>query len=146
MSFGWSTGDIAAAISLVYRLIQALDSCEGAVGDYRKALSFLQDLNRTLEPLQEFTAWNAYPAYGQDIGEQVGHIKVPVEQFLAAVLKYKPTLGSNCLPGRHRNCIRKLQWYIFMSTKVLNLKKKIKSHMRIINALLQRLILYAARF
>lgn len=146
MSFGWSAGDIAAAASLVNRLIQALDSCDGAACDYREDLSFLRDLNCTLEPLQGFTAWNAYPAYGQDIGEQVGHIKVPVDQFLAAVLKYEPSLGSNAPEGRHRHCVRKLQWYIFMSTKVLNLKKTIKSHMRIIDTVLQRSMLYVTRF
>ncbi|KAH7020281.1 hypothetical protein EDB80DRAFT_702743 [Ilyonectria destructans] len=43
MSFGWSAGDIDAAASLVYRLIQAPDSCDGAAGDYREALSFLRD-------------------------------------------------------------------------------------------------------
>ncbi|KAF4635285.1 hypothetical protein G7Y89_g2801 [Cudoniella acicularis] len=80
-------GDIAAAITLAYNLIQALDSCDGAASDYRDAVSFLQDLNRTLEPLQTFTTINANPTYGRDITEQVTHIKEPVERFLEAVLK-----------------------------------------------------------
>jgi hypothetical protein len=90
MSFGWSAGDIAAAITLAYNLIQALDTCDGAAGDYREAVSFLQDLKRTLEPLQAFTASNVVPGYGSDIEEQVAYIKEPVEVFLAAVLKYNP--------------------------------------------------------
>jgi uncharacterized Zn finger protein len=71
MSFGWSAGDIAAAITLFLNLVEALDSRHGAAGDYREAVAFLRDLKRTLEPLQTFTAWNAYPAYGNDIREQV---------------------------------------------------------------------------
>jgi hypothetical protein len=55
---------IAAAVTIAYNLIQALDSRDGAAGDYREAVTFLKDLKRTLEPLQTFAAWNAYPAYG----------------------------------------------------------------------------------
>jgi hypothetical protein len=44
MSFGWSAGDIAAAITLLYNLDEALDSCDGAAGDYREAVGFLEDL------------------------------------------------------------------------------------------------------
>ncbi|KAI1754891.1 hypothetical protein F4782DRAFT_464263 [Xylaria castorea] len=141
MSFGWSAGDIATAVTVVYNLIQALDSCDGAAGDYRETVSFLQDLKRTLEPLQTFTAWNAYPAYGQDIGKHVGHIKEPVEQFLAAIRKYEPSLGARAQDGHHRHIVRKLQWHMFVSKKVLSLKKKIESRMRIIDTLMQRLTL-----
>jgi hypothetical protein len=141
MSFGWSAGDIAAAMTLAYNLIQALDTCDGAAGDYREAVSFLHDLTRTLEPLQTFTAYNANPMYGKDIKEQVGHIKEPVEKFLVAVLKYEPSLGVGAKEGNHRHILRKLQWYIFMSKKVLGLRRKIESHMQIIDTLMQRLTL-----
>ena len=113
MSFGWSAGDIATAVTLVYNPIQALDSYDGTASDYREAVSFLRDLKLALEPLQTFTAWNAYPAYGRDIGEQVEYIKEPVEQFLAEVLKYEPSLGTNANRGHHQHVLRKLQWYIF---------------------------------
>jgi hypothetical protein len=142
MSFGWSAGDIAAAVTIAYNLIQALDSRDGAAGDYREAVTFLKDLKRTLEPLQTFTAWNAYPAYGNSIKEQVSHIKEPVESFLEAVLKYEPSLGIKPAEGNHhRHVFRKLQWYLTVSNRVLQLRKKIESHMRVIDTLLQRLIL-----
>ncbi|KAF4632161.1 hypothetical protein G7Y89_g5964 [Cudoniella acicularis] len=70
MSFGWPAGDLATEITIVYNLVEALDSCDGAANDYREAVAFLQDLKRTLEPLQTFTAWNSHPAYGQEIGKQ----------------------------------------------------------------------------
>ncbi|KAI0543273.1 hypothetical protein F4679DRAFT_569382 [Xylaria curta] len=141
MSFGWSAGDIATAVTVVYNLIQALDSCDGAASDYRESVSFLRDLKRTLEPLQTFTAWSAYPSYGRDIREHVGHIKEPVGQFLAMVQKYEPSLGSKAQDGHHRHVVRKLQWHMFMSKKVLSLKKRIESQMRMIDTLMQRLTL-----
>jgi hypothetical protein len=142
MSFGWSAGDIAATITLAFNLVQALDSCDGAAGDYREAISFLRDLKRTLEPLRTFTAFNASPHYSRDIEEQVAHIKGPLEEFLTAVLKYEPSLGAAAKEGHHRHILRKLQWYMFMSKKVLDLRRKIESHMRIIDTLMHRLTLY----
>lgn len=141
MSFGWSAGDIAAAITLAYNLIQALDTVDGAASDYREATFFLQHLLRTLEPLQAFTASNAAPVYGKGIGEQVGYIKEPVEKFLAKVLKYEPSLGAKAKEGHHRHVFKKLQWHVVVSKKVLVLRSKIESHMRIIDTLMQRLTL-----
>jgi hypothetical protein len=146
MSFGWSAGDIAAALTVAYNLIQALDSVDGAAGDYRETVYFLQHLKRTLEPLQAFTAWGTYPGYRADITEQVGHIKEPVEKFLAKVLKFEPSLGEKARGGHHRHVLRKLQWYMFMSNKVVSLRKKIESHMLVIDTLMQRLTMYAHAF
>ena len=141
MSFGWSAGDIVASITLIYNLIEALDSADGAACDYREAVSFLRDLKRVLDPLQAFSAWNTYPSYGKDIEDQVRHIKEPVDEFLKAVLKYEPSLGFKAAEGHHRHILRKLQWYMFVSKRVSILKKKIESHMRMIDTLLQRLTL-----
>ncbi|KAH9207043.1 hypothetical protein DL95DRAFT_484282 [Leptodontidium sp. 2 PMI_412] len=111
MSFGWSAGDIANAITLIVKLIQALDDAEGSAGDYRKA----------------------------SIAKQVEHIKEPVKRFLEAVLKYEPSLGLGAAEGRHRNVLRKVQWYLFMNRKVLKLRDSIDSHMRIIDSELKHL-------
>ncbi|KAH6706514.1 hypothetical protein BKA61DRAFT_739421 [Leptodontidium sp. MPI-SDFR-AT-0119] len=113
MSFGWSAGDIANAITLIVKLIQALDDAEGSAGDYRKA----------------------------SIAKQVEHIKEPVKRFLEAVLKYEPSLGLGAAEGRHRNVLRKVQWYLFMNRKVLKLRDSIDSHMRIIDSELKHLTL-----
>lgn len=141
MSFGWSAGDIAQAAKLIYNLIRALDTVDGAASNYREAVSFLHDLKRTLEPLQSFIAWQAYPTYGREIEEQVRHIKGPIEAFLAAAVKYEPSLGLRAKNGHHRHVFRKLQWHVVTSKKVLGLKSTIESHIRIIDTLLQRLTL-----
>jgi hypothetical protein len=141
MSFGWSVGDIATAIAVIYNLVEALDSCDGSAGEYRDTVSFLQDLKLSLEPLQSFTAWNAYPAYGREITKHVNSIKDPVKEFIDSILKYEPSLGTKAKDGRHRHILRKVEWRIFMSKKVKVLRKKISSHMRIIDTLMQRLTL-----
>lgn len=65
MSFGWSAGDFAAALTLAYHLIQALDSVDGAAGDYREAVAFLLDLKRTLETLAKCSDLAEYPSCGE---------------------------------------------------------------------------------
>jgi hypothetical protein len=64
MSFGWSAGDISQAIVLIVKVVKALDNVEGASKHYREAVTFLESLKHTLEPLQTFTALNTYPSCG----------------------------------------------------------------------------------
>lgn len=141
ISFGWSAGDIASALTLVYNLIEALDSVDAATSDYREAVSFLQALKRTLDPLQAYSSWHAYPNYGKEIKLQILRIQGPLERFLQQAVKFEPSLEAKSREGYHRHVLRKLQWYVSMLKKVLELKKKIESHMRVIDTLLQRLTL-----
>ena len=139
MSFGWSAGDIATAIALIVKVVQALDSAGGASAEYREAVAFLQDLRRTLEPLHTFTALNAYPAYGESIRKKVQDIKDPVEEFLGIVRKYEPALGVKARKGHHRNICEKLEWRFSVSKELENLRKKVADHLVVIDKLLQRL-------
>ena len=141
MSFGWSAGDIAAALTLLYNVIEALDSVDGAANNYREAVGFLRDLTRTLDPLKALTSLNAYPSYAKEIADQVKCIKRPVEEFVNAALKYESSLGSKASHGHHRHIWKKLHWYFSKEKKVLVLKDKIVNHMRIIDTLIHRLIL-----
>jgi hypothetical protein len=141
MSFGWSAGDIATAVTLLYNIIEALDDVDGTASNYREAMGFLRDLKRTLEPLLTLTAWNAYSTYANEIAEQVQHIRGPMEEFLNAAVKYEPSLGAKAKKGHHRHVWRKLQWYLLKENKVSALKNKIGDHMLIIDTLICRLIL-----
>lgn len=140
MSFGWSAGDIAAAINSIYNIAQGLDTANGAVGDYRNTVLFLKDLKRTLEPLQSCTAFNLHSAYAKDINEQVDCIKGPVSKYLEKILKYEPSLGSGVKGKWYSHIVRKLDWYLFMSNKTVKLREKIELRMRILDSLMQRLI------
>lgn len=141
MSFGWSAGDIATGIAIIYNLIEALDGCDGAARDYREAVTFLQGLKRTLDPLQTFTAWNTHPKYGEEIKEQVTRVKEPICAFLDSVVKFEPSLGAKAARGHHRHILRKVQWFLFMTKRTVALRKKIESNLRIIDSLMQRLTL-----
>jgi len=146
MSFGWSVGDIATAISLIAKLAQALDDAEGAAAEYREAVVFLVHLKRTLEPLRTFTALGAYPAYGDEIKEYVECIQGPINKCLAVAGKFDKGLNGQSKQGRHRNVGAKLQWRFQASKKVEKLRKEIDGHMRGLDSLLNRLALYVTYF
>jgi hypothetical protein len=141
MSFGWSAGDIAAALTIIYNVIQALDDVDGAAGSYRKAVTFLRDMKRTLESLETLTAWNTYPTYAKEFANQAKCIRGPVEGFLNSVVKYEPSLGEKARKGHHRQAWRKLQWYVLKEDKVSKLKEKIEGHMQIVDTLIHQLTL-----
>lgn len=142
MSFGWSAGDIIAALILLFNLIQALDTADGAARNYREAVDFLRDLAHTLTPLEKLKDYESYHSYANEISDQLRHIKNPVEEFLSGIVKYEPSLGDKAPRGRHRRICKKLQWYLWKENKVLALKDTIGGHMQIINILMQRLILW----
>lgn len=137
MSFGWSAGDIAQAITLVVKVARALDNANGAAEDYREAAAFLKSLKRTLEPLQTITSLHLSQSYNDEITEVVGNIKRPIEAFQTLAEKFESSLGVNSRwKGR-----RKLQWAFQTSKKVEELKDRIEDHMLILNNLLHRLTL-----
>ena len=72
-------------IGLVVKIVKALDSTDGAAGDYREAVEFLLALKRTLEPLQTFTAVGASLACSDEIRKCLKNIKKPIETSLVVV-------------------------------------------------------------
>jgi hypothetical protein len=142
MSFGWSASDIAQAIGLIVKVVKALDSTDGAPAHYREAVAFLRNLQLTLEPLQTLTVIGRYPAYGDEICEQVKQIKAPIEKFLALAMNFEPSLGADAKNGRHRNIGKKLKWRFVDSKTVDAFRKQVEGHMLVLNNQLHRLILW----
>jgi len=144
MSFGWSAGDIATAIAFIVKIVQALDSASGASAEYREAVAFLRDIQRTLKPLLTFTELNIYPSNGDAIRDKVLEIKGPIEDFMKAVLKYEPSLGTCSIRGHHRNVWQKLEWRFSVSKDFEKLRRKVGDHLVVIDKLLQYLTMYVS--
>ena len=145
MSFGWSAGDIASAITLLVEVVKTLDSAHGAANDYREGILFLNRLIRTLEPLKTLTDINASSTFKDEICREVDAIKMPVIEFLAIVSKYESGLGPTAQKGHYHHVGRKLQWHYFEAKKLEKLEKlekNIENHMRALDILLQRLTMY----
>jgi hypothetical protein len=144
MSFGWSAGDIFAAVRFILQVASALDEVDGAANDFREASSFLKTLSAALTPLEAFTALDSKPAYKNDIEREVGAIKGPIEKFIEDVKDMQKSLG---VPQeghfRHlRNIPSKLKWHFFTSKKALSLQKGVENHLKVIEMLMSRLTVY----
>ncbi|TGO59619.1 hypothetical protein BOTNAR_0159g00180 [Botryotinia narcissicola] len=139
MSFGWSAGDIAQAISLIVKVIKALDDASGAPDEYRKMAVFLENVNLTLKNLHVFATLGVYPSYGDEIRRQIENVRPPLARFIKIMKNYEPHLGSNATPGWWKNIPRKMLWTFKHSHH--KLKKEIKDHLFTLDNLLNRFTL-----
>ncbi|TGO27929.1 hypothetical protein BPAE_0034g00080 [Botrytis paeoniae] len=139
MSFGWSAGDIAQAISLIVKVVKALDDGSGAPDEYRKMAVFLENVNLTLKNLHVFATLGVYPSYGDEIRRQIENIRPPLERFLNIMKKFEPHLGSNATPGWWKNIPQKMLWTFKRSHH--KLKKEIKEHLFMLDNILDRFTL-----
>ncbi len=142
MSFGWSAGDILAAINFILDVASALDDVSGAGHDYRNITSFLEDLSEhALAPLLTCPAIDTYPDYKASIGKQVLAIRGPVAKFIAKVKGLETDLGvpHKGRAGFFRGWKGKLKWHFFTSKEAEALKAEIEPHVRIIDQLMARL-------
>ncbi|THV50000.1 hypothetical protein BGAL_0169g00110 [Botrytis galanthina] len=139
MSFGWSAGDIAQAISLIVKVVKALDDGSGAPDEYRKMAVFLENINLTLKNLHVFTTLGVYPSYGDEIRRQIEIIRPPLERFIKIMKNFEPHLGSNATPGWWKNIPRKMLWTFKRSHH--QLKKEIREHQCTLDDLLNRFTL-----
>ena len=141
MSFGWSAGDILAAIKFIIEVANALDATDGAAKEFREASTFLRDIKSALTPLQTFTALDTRPNYKADIERQVEAIKVPIEKFVEEVRGLQNGLGV-VKEGRLRhlqNIPSKLKWHFYVSKRSLALQKEVGQHLQVIDALMRQL-------
>lgn len=150
MAFGWSAGDILAALKFIIDVAQALDDVNGAPQDFRNASNFLRSLDKTLAPLQN-AALDASPEYKAHIESEVAAIRKPIEAFMKDVERMTKRFGDGNIStvpqgtrrfGFLRNVGSKLEWHYSTSKKAVGLQKEIEGHLKIIDMLMQRLALY----
>lgn len=136
MSFGWSAGDIATAITLVVQICKALDETFGASTEYRDITHFLDSLKYTLEKLLQISE-NEQLENAAQLREQVNVMRPKVENFLNLIdKKYGQNLGKDS-SRRFRAIAGKLEWAAVTSTKARELRDSIGSNMQTIDRLIQ---------
>lgn len=136
MSFGWSAGDIATAISLVVEICKALDDTFGASSEYRDITQFLESLKYTLDKLLQISE-NEELEHAAQLKEQVDIMRPKVTNFLNLIeKKYGQNLGKDS-SRRFRAVAGKLEWAAVTSTKAKELRDSIGSNMQTIDRLIQ---------
>lgn len=136
MSFGWSAGDIATAISIVVKICKALDDTFGASSEYRDITLFLGNLRYTLDKLLKISE-NPELENAAQLREQVDIMRPKVTSFLELIdRKYGKSLGEGS-SRRFRAVAGKLEWAAMTSTKAKELRDSIGSNMLTIDRIIQ---------
>lgn len=137
MSFGWSAGDIVAALKLLHQIGIALRDSGGASSEFQDTLSFLQTLSRTLQHLNALQATLLDSDLSDNLREQCDHIRVPLTELLDDVgRRFGSTLGVNSIANRVFAAPRKIQWAVSTSKKIKRLQDRIAVPMAAVGLML----------
>ncbi|KAM0161862.1 hypothetical protein ACHAPG_002208 [Botrytis cinerea] len=93
-AFGWSAGDLAAAIGVLWTVCESLRGAGGASDSYQSNLNFLQGLHGTLKRLHDFNAVTLTPDDLTFIKSQLDLVQKPVDKFTQYIVsRYGSDLG-----------------------------------------------------
>ncbi|PMD14458.1 hypothetical protein NA56DRAFT_664780 [Hyaloscypha hepaticicola] len=142
MSFGWSAGDLVAAVKLLYQIGSALRESGGASSDFRDTLSFLQTVSQTLKHLNLLQTTPLEAQIAESLREQCDHIREPLSAFLKDVeKKFEPKIGFKSDCKKILAAPRMVQWALFTSKKAKHLQHRIAVSMVSVDLLLSQQIL-----
>lgn len=137
MSFGWSAGDVIAAINLLVKVAGALQEAGGASAEYQDAVGFLSTLRTTLEHLTSLDALSLEPRKAENLRRQCEQIRGPLRAFLDdATARFEASLGSAGRRSKVLTAPRKIQWALYTAKRVRRLQERIMVPMAAVNMLL----------
>ncbi|ESZ94272.1 hypothetical protein SBOR_5340 [Sclerotinia borealis F-4128] len=129
--FGWSAGDLVAAISVAVKVSKALKDAGGAKEDYRESVAFLESLSVTLQVLHKYYGANLNQNDFSAVEAQMLLIQDPIDAFTKSVkLKYEPELGTQPRAGYRaglKGVSKKIQWALWMNKESERLSSKIST-------------------
>lgn len=136
--FGFSVGDFIAGVSLVKKLIRALNDAAGSRAAYRKLISELLDL---VEVLTEIGKLQLGPAQAQQklaLQRVAMQCQTSIEAFIFKNAKFGESLGllSSTRSPSWRTSLHKIQWALFKDNAIDGLRTEIAAHTASLNVTL----------
>lgn len=129
MSFGWSAGDIVAALQLLNKVRIALKDSGGSRTEYQDATTFIDEVLTTLQMLRTLDGiqtTSPNPELLQDVSNHVTRLQNEIHQFLETMRsEYGDSLDPFSSSSKTKVLARKLQYALSASKKVQCLRAKI---------------------
>ena len=142
MSFGWSAGDIVAALSLVNKIRIALKDSGGASSTYQEESAFLQTLSATLSHLNVAKTRCLAREQAENLRQLCEQIDKPLRSFLDQTQKvYESRLGSKSSDHNLLSVPYKVRWALSTSKDVKTLRDKIAGPLTSILVILNQQIM-----
>ncbi len=158
MSFGWSAGDIFAAVRLLVEIGQALREANGSPKDHQRANDLVTPIKNGLAQLQKYVKEDEEGISSLDkektsnFSPTVEALRPLIEQFTEKVLQYSGLSEAgpkNAPPAEVVKKIRdwakrqynKLAWHFVEKEDLLHLRQTIEAHFTILSAVYPEMIM-----
>ena len=142
MSFGWSVGDIVAALQLVRNVVVALKDVGGASSHYQDISAFLGVITATLQHLKALQTAPLDPDLAKIIEQHCVQIHGPLTSFRERIhSSVERDLGPDSARLIFLTTGRKLQWALSTSKDVKDLEKRIGRHIAAIGVVLSQQVM-----
>lgn len=144
--FGFSVGDFIAGVSLVRKLIRALNDSAGARASYRQLTSELFDLDEALANARNLQLDPARSAQKVALEQVASQCQLTITTFLDQNAKFQSSLGG--ASGRPTSTsqwqasLHKIQWALCKDTAIQALRTKIRAHTTTLNLLFSTIQMY----
>jgi hypothetical protein len=142
MSFGWSVGDIVAALQLLNKVLPALKETGGASSEYQHVTNFLGVLTVTLQHLKTLQAAPLDPDLAKNLEQHCAVIQGPLTSFRERIrTRFERDLGLDSTRLKILTTGRKLQWALSTSKDVKVLEREIGGQLGAISIVLSQQIM-----
>jgi hypothetical protein len=135
-SFGWSAGDIVAAIRVIAKVSFALKDAGGASEQYQHTIQDLKTLEIVLQQLQHLKPEDANFAQIKAICACSQASQRALRDLLDGFHKFEKTMGGGSRQGWHRGAHRKAQWALFTSNELSKFQASIGMQLQALQFLL----------
>lgn len=145
--FGFSVGDFIAGVTLVRKLIRALDNSAGASTSYRQLTSELSELENALTSVSDLQLNSAQAVQKIAVERVASQCQLSITTFLNKNVKFKSLLEINS--GQHtstpwwRAGLHKIQWALCKDSAVQALRTEIRAHTTTLDLLLPTIQMYS---
>jgi hypothetical protein len=143
MSFGWSAGDMVAALHLLNKTIVALKDAGGASSHYQETSSFLNAVSVTLQHLKALQSAPLDPGLAKNLEQLCEQVRGPLTLFCEQIgSDFERDLGAESTRLKFLTTRRKLQWAFSTSKKAKGLRERIGGLIAAIGIVLGQQVVY----
>lgn len=146
-TFGFSVGDFIAGISLVRKLIRALNDSTGSCASYRQLISELLDLDEALTGVSKLRLDPTQTAQKIALDHVASKCELSITAFLSQNTKFEGSLGfasGKPIPSQKwQASLHKIQWALCKDSAIQALRTEIRAHTTTLNLLLSTIQMYS---
>jgi hypothetical protein len=137
MSFGWSAGDILAAIQLIVTLANTLEEATGSSSQYRDVVRELYSLEKALVEVKSLKFEEEQHHRQVALFGATLQCRETIDAFMQKIGKYQPSLRKGGSGSWIKDALHKMQWGLCAQKEVDLFRTSLNAHTSAIGIMLQ---------